>query len=58
MTSKAANKFSSEVRSRAVRLVFAHKYEHASQWAVAAERNELMLKFRVSGFNFHGQDAR
>ena len=33
---KTSSRFSSEVRERAVRMVFEHRTEHTSQWAAIA----------------------
>ena len=45
-TSKTTNKFSPEVRERAVRMVREHRGDHASQWAAIAS---IAAKIGCSG---------
>jgi transposase len=47
--SKTTNKFSPEVRSRAVRLVLKHEHEHPSRWATILSCTQDWL---------HGADAQ
>ena len=51
MTSKTTNKFSPEVRTRAVRMVLDHVSEHPSRWAAVAS---IATKIGCTPQTLHG----
>lgn len=50
MTSKTANKFSPEVRGRAVRMVMEHEAEHPPRWATVSS---IAAKIGCSAHTLH-----
>lgn len=58
MTGKTTNKFSPEVRARAVRMVLYHASEPPSRWAAVTSRSEMRALNLFTTGVFSGKHMR